>query len=244
MEILTTRTLRYTDQAGEAKQVVLSIFVPYEKEQGHWRCKYLFSAPFDRKNVDIAGADFIQTLLLCLATVPEALRLELGSRASWQGMSDCGLPQCAQAARPAFSLPPDIPPLEKTTRRLETLTKRVLGSPDEAGLEHALLLTIYKPFQVDDDAWKCAFSFGPSESALVRFGVGADFVEAFLDALALARIAYEATVPNGWKASESEGLFDCADFPYKIGRSYWTDTVGDLGPGAPDFTPSWQRKTT
>jgi len=36
-------------------------------------------------------------------------------------------------------------------------------------------------------------------------------------------------------------LPDCADFPFKLGRAFHMDMVGDLGPGAPDFTPSWLR---
>lgn len=226
MEILTTRALDYTDRLGATKQVIATIFVPYEAVQGGWRCKYLFSAPFDRKNVDIAGADFLQAFLLCLAIVPEALRLELRSRTSWQGMSACGLPQRAEEARPAVRSALDLPALEEAPASLETLTTRMLGCPDANGVERSLLLTIYKPFQADDEAWKCGFALGPPENARVRFGTGADFIEAFLDAVTLARIAYEAMVPRGWSPSEPEGLLDCADFPYKIGREFWTNDIG------------------
>jgi hypothetical protein len=230
MDVLTTRTLGYTDPTGTAREVVVTVFVPYEIGEAYWRCKYLFSPPFDRENVDMAGADFLQALLLCLAIVPHALRLELRTRAHWQGMRDCGLPRSAEnpeGEQPPSYQPPDIPPPEPNPGDLRILSTRRLGLPAEHGVERALLLTIFKPIQAESETWKCAFAFGPTEGAQVRYGIGADFIEALLDALALARVVYEAMVPERSVAPGREELLDCADFPYKIGRSYWTDLRGD-----------------
>jgi hypothetical protein len=62
---------------------------------------------------------------------------------------------------------------------------------------------------------------------------GEDFLEAFLNGLAMARVIFDQKVPEGWVSSGE--LDSCSDFPYKIGRSFWTDPVPEI-PGMPDFS--------
>ena len=97
-----------------------------------------------------------------------------------------------------------------------------------------LLLTIFVPFKAEGEAWKCGFTFGPLGSESIRYGLGEDFIEALLDALAMARGIYEGRVPKGWGWSGE--LQDCGDLPYKIGRSFLTEPRTSRPPGEPDFS--------
>jgi hypothetical protein len=120
-------------------------------------------------------------------------------------------------------IPPGYQPLpvaaaEETRRTLDILTTRRLSIPRGDNDVHELVLRVYRPFQDDDGTWKCAFSFDPMETQSIRYGTGADFIEAVLDAFAMARIAFEAMVPIGWTTTDE--LLDCVDFPIKIGRSF------------------------
>jgi hypothetical protein len=153
-------------------------------------------------------------------------------------MPHCGLP--SRAEQPADYQRPDIGSALENPGNLEVLATRSLGCPDPQGVTRALHFTVYKPLQTRDGQWSCAVSFGSEDDKRlpVRYGTGADFIESFLDALALARATYQTIVPKGWHPSKSEGLLNCDDFPFKMGRAFHTDMVGDLGPGAPDFFPS------
>jgi hypothetical protein len=116
---------------------------------------------------------------------------------------------------------------------MDVLTTRRLGYPDANGVQGELPLSIFVPFKAEGEMWKCGFTLGPPESEPIRYGVGADFLEALLDCLAMARAMFEGKVPKGWAPSGE--LLDCTDLPYKIGRSFFTDLVGELPPGSPDF---------
>lgn len=191
-----------------------------------------------QQSVELCGFDYLQALLICLEIVPQYLHLApLPSQAQWEGMHHFGLPFYAE--RPADVQPQEIGAGCENPGEMAILTTRVLGCPDQYGT--ARPLTVDKPFQIGDGEWKCACSFGPLEERRtpVRYGAGADFIESLLDALSLARATYKTLVPTGWHARKSEDWLDCADFPFKIGRAFHIDMVGDLGPGAPDFTPSW-----
>jgi hypothetical protein len=83
-----------------------------------------------------------------------------------------------------------------------------------------VILTVYRPLCVKEGTWKCAFAFGTAPSDPVRYGVGADFIEALLDALAMARSTYETLVPAGWEP-ESVGLVGVEYLPHRIGREYF-----------------------
>lgn len=238
MDILTTRLLNYLDEVGSAKDLVLTIFAP-QSVDGAWKCGFLLPDPFRRKNVESYGVDYIQALILCLQIVPSYLRLcPVAKRLHWHGMRHFGLPNHAE--RPADYQAPEIGAVQEYPGGMAILTTRTVGCLDQHGTAYPITLTLYKPFQVDDGEWKCAFSFGPLEEKRisVRYGIGADFIESLLDALSLARATYETFVPTGWHPKKSEDWLDCADLPFKIGRAFHTDIVGDLGPGAPDFTPS------
>jgi hypothetical protein len=220
MDVLATRVLSYPDENGDERELVLSVFMPFEFEPEQWRCGYIFSPPIHRKGVDLAGVDFIQAFLCCLVVARGDLEgTDLGGRVHWQGMLDCGLPWPAERAT---SLDPaEIPPPEGNAGEMEVLTTRAVGYPDESGAEAALLLTVFVPFEAENKTWKCGFAFGPPLNAPLRHGVGADFIEALVDCLAMARATFEGKVPTGWVRSGE--LYDLCDLPYKIGRSFWTD---------------------
>jgi hypothetical protein len=233
MEVLATRVLQYRSDSGAETDVTLTVFAPFKTERDDWKCEFQFSPPSNQRLMHAYGVDYLQALLGCLSVARGYIEHPEEQRSSWQGMFHSGLP--LHEEKPASYQPPDVPSPEANPGNLEVLTTRRLGYPDEGGVERDLILTVYKPFQAEGETWKCGFSFGPPESASIRYGVGADFIEALLDAFALARVTFEAMVPKGWVAPESEGLHDCADLPYKVGRSFGTDMVGDLGPDAPEF---------
>ncbi|MRG96303.1 DUF6968 family protein [Polyangium spumosum] len=222
MNILTTRTLRYTDEGVEAeKDVVLTIFEPFENDHGDWVCVFDFEPPIKPRLARARGVDVLQAFVDGLLDARLYFETTKWSRTGhWQGLRDCGLPM---NKGPWPVQPPEIPPPEDNPGTLEVFATRRLRYPDETGAATALLLTVFKPYQAELGAWKCAFAFGPSETAPLRHGMGADFIEAALDGLALARATYESMLPKGWAPPESEDLLlACDDLPYKIGRSFWT----------------------
>lgn len=223
MDVLATRSLSYRNKNGDEREVVLTVFMPFA-EHDRWTCGFVFSPPIHRKTVYLYGVDFIQAFLGCLEVARGYLEgTELNGRTHWQGMLDCGLPW--RAERPASWGPADIPPPETDPRDTTTLATRSLTYPDEHGTERELVLTVFAPFQAEDEIWKCGIRFGPPLNSPIYCGVGADYIEALLDGLATARVIYEAQVPQGW---EPEGdLHTCSDLPYKIGRSFWKDAVHD-----------------
>jgi hypothetical protein len=130
-------------------------------------------------------------------------------------MLDCGLPT---AATEAVNTSANTSILENDDGpRPTVLATRKLGHLDEAGVERQTVFTLYVPFR-KSDAWKCGFAFDPWPDPLVRYGVGSDAIEAFLDALASARAVFESMTPAGWTASAD--LFDCADFPIRRDRAF------------------------
>jgi len=221
MNILTTRTLRYTDERGgeDELEVVLTIFEPFEQDHWDWACVFDFEPPIKPRKVRGRGVDIIAAFVHCLIFARLSFETTHWSRTGhWQGLRDCGLPM---NKGPWPDQPPEIPPPEDNPGTLEVFATRRLGCPNETGAATELLLTVFKPYQAEGGMWKCAFAFGPSETAPIRHGAGADFIEAALDGLALARATYESMLPKGW-APASEDLLDCDDLPFKIGRSFWT----------------------
>ncbi len=238
MDVLTTRNLAYLHESGKESEVSVTVFVPVMTEKDDWKCEFQLIPPNIRKVAHAYGVDFLQALLLCLEILPSYLRLTpRPSQAHWQGMPHCGFP--SHVEQPADYQPPDIGLASENPGNLEVLTTRLVGCPDPQGVVRALQLTVYKPLQTADGLWRCAFSFAVEDDKLppVRYGTGEDFIEAFLDALALARATYETMVPKGWEAPQPETLLDCLGFPYKIGRAFYTDP-GKPFPGMPDFFPS------
>ncbi|UQA56221.1 DUF6968 family protein [Polyangium aurulentum] len=217
MDILATRILNYSDENGSEKALVFTVFEPAEAEHGDWACSYDFDPPISRRNVVARGVDFIQAFLHCLVIARSYMETTQGSGSlRWQGMRDCGLPESGDSSCP----PLEIPATEDDPGGLEILATRKLGIPDENGLVREAVLVVYRPLQESADRWRCGFAFGPDEVARVRYGTGADAIEALLDALSLARTAFDTMVPKGWAPSEEAELLDCSDLPCKIGRSF------------------------
>jgi hypothetical protein len=219
MDVLTTRVLTYPDESGAERDLVLTVFVPFAAEDEAWECTFNFGPPIHRKMINFVGGDFLQALLHCLAAARVNLETtHLFGRAQWEGMVDCGLPE--RAARSSSWVPPDVPPPEANPGSRDVLTTRGLSYPDESSAERELLLTVLVPFKTEDEKWKCGFTFGPPLDPLIRYGVGADFLEALLDCLATARATLEGGELKGrvhWA-----GMVDCG-LPYKIGRSFGLD---------------------
>jgi hypothetical protein len=197
--------------------VVLTLFHPFEVVSGDWKCVFGFDPPMKPTGAGGRGPDIIGAVVHALAySRLYAETMSWWNSAHWQGVSGCGLPASGEQV-PAHQ-PPQVPPPEVNPGNLAVFATRTLGRPDDSGIEIESTLTTFTPSQVDG-VWKCAFTFGPPEGP-VRHGSGADFIEALLDALSLARVTYESTVPEGW-APRGEGLLTCADLPVKIGRSFW-----------------------
>jgi len=223
MDILTTRTLQYTEEGGGGaeKEVVLTIFEPFELDHCDWACVFDFEPPIRPRNVRGRGVDVIQAFVHCLIYARLYFETTRWSRTGhWQGLRDCGLPMKAEGS--LQYQPPEIPEPEKKPGNLEIFATRNLAYPDETGAVRELHLTVFKPFQGEEGAWKCAFAFGSADTTAIRHGAGADFIEAALDGLAMARATYEGMLPKGWTPPDSGDLLDCDDLPFKIGRSFWT----------------------
>lgn len=202
MEVLTTRTLRYADADGKERDLVLTIFVPFEEEPGSWKCNLAFDPPVVRQPPAGDGVDFVQAFVSCLHHARVCLDAS-NLRVTWDGRADCGLPRY-EGRRP-------IP-------QMDVLATRVLSCPDDKGGEREMLLTIFVPFRESDELWKCGFMFGPPAPTPVNYGFGKDYTEALLDCLAIAREAYETLVPE--ERAISGDLLDCADFPLGEERSF------------------------
>lgn len=230
MDVLATRALSYPDKNGDEKEFLLTIFMPFEAKEGLWKCGFASDPPMSPRIIHGAGIDFIQAFVECLKVSRNWLEsMSPFRQAHWQGVPGCGLPGLAE--RPASLGPADIPPPEGAAGPMNVLTTRILGYPDEGGVEKELLLIIFTPFKAEGETmWKCGFTFGPPENAPIRYGVGVDLIEAILDVLAKARATFEGIVPKGWKPSED--MLDCADLPFGIERSFWTDLSSEPPPGS------------
>lgn len=222
MDILATRVLSYPDESGNDAQLLLTLFAPLEAKEYQWKCGFVFGPPIPQKSEHGVGVgiDFIQAFVNSITYARSYLETwELGRRVHWQGMSDCGLLEPADGLL-ASDLD-DRPSPRENTGSMTVLTTRTVGYKDPIGVEKEFLLTVFTPFKADDGAWKCTFTFDPSpRAAAIRHGSGADFIEALLDSLAKARATFEGTKPEGWEASDES--FDCADLPFKVGRSFRT----------------------
>jgi hypothetical protein len=216
MDVLTTRVLKYNDENGEEKDLVLTVFVPFEAEKDTWKCGFEFSPPLHRKIVFAAGVDFLDAFVSCLRVARIYLEsTELGGRAHWGDMLDCGLPWHT------------IRPPESTR---DVLTTRELPYRDKSGNEGGLLLTVFIPFKAEDGSWRCGFTFGPPLNTSIAYGYGDDFTEALLGCLASARESLEILDPFGRIYSIDRG--ELYAFPRKIGRSFWMGTADEPPPEA------------
>lgn len=220
VNILATRTIQYRADAGAIKDVVLTVFEPLlvHEDDNEWQCAYQIHPPEKHRKFTMRGQGWVSAFLGCLVVARGYIEHPTENRTSWQGMLHAGLPwykPCPQGYQA-----PQIPPSEQNPGNLEVLTRVRLGAHDDDTV-HEILLTLYRPFLVNDSTWKCAFAFGAGPNEPVRYGTGADFIEALLDCLAFSRLTYNSTIPATWKPSE---LFETTQFwPYKIDREYSID---------------------
>ena len=228
MDVLMTREIQYTDDNGDERNVVLTIYSPYPRvDKRGWHVDLAFGPPLVRLNgkpTSSSGVDFMQSFL---GAVDVAYCYLLGptlrKRSHWQGMKHCGLPW--RSERPEGHQEPQIPALEEKPADLEVLGTRKLAFPDQNGATSKVVLTVYKPTQMGDGTWKCAYSFDPVDGTSIRFGTGADCIESVLETLSLARVTYDSMIPHGWRASKTVDLLDCDDLPYKSGRAYFIEAL-------------------
>src|SRR5688572_28830605 len=111
MDVLATRVLSYTDDAGRSKEITLTVFMPFEVKEDEWKCEFAFDPPIYRTTIAGAGVDFIHAFLVALKVARIFFEsTEFFGRAHWQGMFDCGIP--SRAKKPASVSSSDIPLLE------------------------------------------------------------------------------------------------------------------------------------
>jgi hypothetical protein len=213
---LATRTIQCRTDSGTVKDVVLTVFEPV-RANDEWQCAFRFHPPENQRPFTMRGDDCISALLGCLRVARGYVEHPNEERTSWQGMSHSGLPWHNDL--PEGYQPPTVQEPEEYSGNLEILGTRRLGVPHGENEISEMVLTVYKPF-CDESKWKCAFAFGTGANLPVRFGFGEDFIEAFLDALSLARVAYKAMVPPGWEPPESSDFASVQFLPFKIGREY------------------------
>jgi hypothetical protein len=143
-------------------------------------------------------------------------------RVLWQGRIDCGLP-FSTSAQPAHAA--QIADEEPNEGALQRLATRELGYRDEQGTPQRATLSVFAPISDGGLGWKCGIAIDHTEATALRYGRGADAIEAILDALAIARLVFSSIASNGSPFNEDD-LLDCDDFPKKVGRAFWLDKVG------------------
>lgn len=146
--------------------------------------------------------------------------------------------------KPEGDQPPQIPAPEVNSGNLEILTKVRLGIPHGDNYARELILIVYRPFAANETKWQYAFALGAGANEPVRYAIGADFIEALLDTLALVRVTYEAMIPAKWQPPEFSDFDSVQFWPHKIGRNYFTEPAKQTFPDMPDFRPSWLRDGT
>lgn len=217
MTVLTTRALQFRDENGIDALVTLTIFEPIKDENDGWRCIFDFEPPINPRNAVGRGVDWIQAFTVALRFARLYFETtKWSSTGHWQGMRHLGLPD--SAAQLPMHESSEIAQLEKRSRALDVLATRRIELPSENVGSREITLIICSPFLTEAGSWKCAFTLDPIDGDLIRHGMGADFIEAFLDALAAARRVVESMIPAGWTGADD--LFDCADFPIKSGRAF------------------------
>ena len=218
MEILTTRILRFRDPKADPNEAVVTVFKPVA-EDDTWRVSFICSPPLRQRMRGTVALDISLALTYALTIIRALLQGgELLDKLHWQGRADCGL--VTRVVRPPEWLPPEIPPPEENPGNLEILSSSMAALPGEAGVETMQPLTIFMPKQAEDGHWRCGVALGAPRSAPIHYGEGDDFIEAFLDAAALARVLWESNVPKGWK---SQADLAVKYLPFKLGKSFYMD---------------------
>ena len=242
MDILAQRAFGYTDKNGYSGEVVLTIQMPYPTEHNGvplWKADYMFGPPI-AKGHHAVGVDFIQAFLCALQIARGYLTGHYpDGRVQWQGRIDCGLPFFTNAQPP---LTAEIAAEEPNQGTLQCIATRELGYRDEQGITQTALLSVFTPISEEGHIWKCGIAIDHVENAPLRYGRGADPIEAILDALAMARLVFSSRVAKGTLLNEGD-LLDCEDFPEKVGREFWihrgeqSEKVGVTRPGSSEIPP-------
>lgn len=225
---LATRTIQYRMDSGTVTDVVLTVFEPVRTNDDEWQCTFRFHPPENRRSITLRGPDCISALLACLVVARGYVEHPSEERTSWQGLSHSGLPWHNEI--PHDYQPPQIPAFEKNEGNLDILATSRVGVPHGDDIRE-LILTVYRPICTERGSWKCAFAFGTATNEPVRYGLGVDFLESLLDALAMARVTYETMIPLKWEPPKSSEL-DCVRFwPYKVDRAYSIERAGSSAMG-------------
>jgi len=225
---LTTRTLVYLDKDAVMKEVSMALLLR-PGEDGYVKAGLRFGPPINWEHY-LGWEDELHSITYILAIW--WIRLYIGGmplagNIRWvdgqkRESFHCGLP--ALRKRPETWTPPEIPPLEENPGDLEVLSGSTLPFPDETGIEGDIPLFVFMPQQVGKTLWKCGFAFGPQDTTPIRYGVGDDFIQSFLDAASMIRLVYEGMVPKGWTSQERDGA---ELLPYKMGRGYFLDDTSE-----------------
>lgn len=225
METLAQRELTYDDN-GASGRVLLTVFQPSESDRGVWKGRFAVGPPIQTNAIAVAGIDYIQAILGSLQVACGYLRgSKLRGRVQWHGVENFGLPWPSESYA---ALPSDeLPPMEENPGGLRVLATRALGYPDDHGVEIEIPLTVFVPFDTGSGSWKCGVALGATEGLSIRYGVGVDYIEALLHALAIARAAFDEIAGHRVLIDESLDLLDCTGFPVKAGRAFWLDPSND-----------------
>lgn len=225
MTTLTTRTLHFVDDEGVMKDVTMTLFTRLD-DDGNVRVGLRFGSPINWEMVH--PFDDVMQQIICILNF-WWVRLfisgmKLANNIHWrdgQGKQsfNCGLP--ALRKRPDTWVAPEIPLAEKNPGNLSVLSELSVSFPDAQGVEYGRPLYMFLPEQIDDTHWKCGFAFDHKDTGPIHYGVGDDWIQSFLDAAAMMRVVYEASLPQGWSNHEAITLFR---LPYKMGRGYFIDS--------------------
>jgi hypothetical protein len=95
---------------------------------------------------------------------------------------------------------------------MDVLTTRVLSYPDENGAEREIVLTVFMPTKTEREDWKGGFVFTPPNHRKMVPIWGADFLQALLCCLTVARAYIEGSRAH-WQGMLDLGLPDFAERP-------------------------------
>lgn len=98
---------------------------------------------------------------------------------------------------------------------MDVLATRTLIYRDKNGDEREVVLTVFMPFKIERDDWKCGFVFSPPIQRKPVYLYGVDFIQAFLGCLEVARGYFEGTDLNG--RTHWQGMLDCG-LPWRAER--------------------------
>ncbi|MBK9266576.1 MAG: hypothetical protein IPM54_43160 [Polyangiaceae bacterium] len=224
MTTLTTRTLHYVDTDGVMKYVVMTLFTRLD-DDGNVRAGLRFGPPINWEMLHPRDDLVLQIVHILAFWWVRLFRsgMKLANNIRWvdgQGKEsfNCGLP--AVRKRPSDWVAPEIPPPEKNPGDLTVLDELSVSFPDASGVEYGRPLFVFMPQQIDEKHWKCGFAFDAKDSGQVRYGVGDDWIQSFLDATAMMRVVYGSMLPQGWTPRTAINL---DRLPYKMGRGYFMD---------------------